>query len=114
MELKSSIAKNVTSGWFERIISIGSVLVITPILISHLGKEQYGIWIAIGQGAGLMILLDFGVASSISRFVSRNLALRKNDENDRVISTAMIILVIGSFVILLITVGLSPIVPSLF
>jgi O-antigen/teichoic acid export membrane protein len=114
MELKSSIVKNVTSGWVERIISIGSVLVITPILISHLGKEQYGIWIAIGQGAGLLILLDFGVSSSISRFVSRNLALRNNDENDRVISTAMIILVIGCFFILLITVGLSPIVPSLF
>lgn len=114
MTLKNIIIKNILSGWMERVVSIGAVILITPILIGHLGKEQYGIWVAIGQGAGLMILLDFGVAGSISRFVSRNSALGRDEENVRVVSTAMAVLIGGCLLIIGITIGLSSVVPALF
>lgn len=112
MQLRNIIIKNTVAGWMERIVGIVSVLLVTPILISHLGKEQYGIWITIVQGAGLMILLDFGIANTISRFVSKNLALERSEENTRVISTAIGVLLVAALIVIVIAFVFSPLVPS--
>jgi O-antigen/teichoic acid export membrane protein len=114
MDLKKAVVKNILTGWGERVVTIGASLLLTPILLAYLGKEPYGIWVAIGQGAGLLIMLDFGIASSITRFISKNLALEKHDENVRVFNTAMIIFFAASLLTLMVVLGLSPFVPSLF
>lgn len=91
-----------------------SAILLTPVLLSYLGKEQYGVWVAVGQGAAIFMLLDFGIADSITRFVSRNLALDNHEENIRVFSTALVIFFVASLLVLVIVVIISPFVPSLF
>jgi len=91
-----------------------SAVLLTPVLLSYLEKEQYGVWVAMGQGASILMLLDFGIADSIARFVSRNLAIEKHDENIRVFSTALVMFFAASFLILVLIVIISPFVPVLF
>ncbi len=91
-----------------------SAVLLTPVLLSYLEKEQYGVWVAIGQCASILMLLDFGIADSVTRFVSRNLALDNHEENIRVFSTALVIFSVASFLVLAVIVIISPFVPSLF
>lgn len=114
MNLKKVVVKNILTGWGERVVTIGASLLLTPVLLTYLGKEPYGIWVAIGQGAGLLMMLDFGIANSITRFISKNLALEDHDENVRVFSTAMMIFFAASLLTLVVVLGISPFVPALF
>ena len=42
-----------------------------PFIISHLGKELYGVWILIAAFVGYYGLLDFGIGGAVTRFMSR-------------------------------------------
>ncbi|MDR0871407.1 MAG: hypothetical protein LBN39_11510, partial [Planctomycetaceae bacterium] len=49
----------------------------TPFLLRSLGDRQMGMWILVGSFTGFYGLLDFGVTSAVSRYLT--LAFTKND-----------------------------------
>ncbi|MGA1866925.1 MAG: hypothetical protein ACMUJM_00095 [bacterium] len=114
MKLKNIILFNVLTGWFERVVSIGQKIILTPFILYHLGKEPYGIWVTIGQGASLMMLLDLGIANTIARFVSKYEALNERGKISEVVSAGIFIFLIGSILVLLSAGVLFPFVPPLF
>jgi len=113
MDLKKAILKNVSFEWTWKIFKIASILIIAPILIKHFGKYEYGLWVLIGEAASFMMLLDFGVANSISRFSSKYLALKDYEQNNEVYCTATFVFFAGACLVLLITVILLPFIPSI-
>ena len=114
MDIKKYLTRNLLTGWAERAILIISAILLTPVLLSYLGKEQYGVWVAIGQGASIMMLLDFGIADSVARFMSRNLAIDNHEENIRVFSTALVIFFAASILIIVIIIIIAPFIPAIF
>ena len=56
MSLKKIIIRNVAAGWVGKASSIIATIIITPVLLSHFGKYEYGMWVAIGQGAALLMM----------------------------------------------------------
>lgn len=114
MSLKKIIIRNVVAGWAGKSISIITTIIITPVLLSHFGKYEYGMWLTIGQGASLLMLLDFGIANSVSRFIARNLALENHEENVRVFNTALAIFFFTSVLVLLVTAVVLPFIPDIF
>lgn len=42
-----------------------------PIVLKHVSKADYGLWIAIGEAVGYFVILDFGTGSAITRMVAR-------------------------------------------
>ncbi|WP_299252415.1 oligosaccharide flippase family protein [uncultured Aquimarina sp.] len=54
-------------------------IMITPLIVSYLGKDEYGIFNAIGALIGTIALLDFGLTNTVVRFVAKYRA-----EKDRV------------------------------
>ena len=111
--LKTAILRNVLFGWGEKASAIAATFITTPIVISALGKEAYGLWATVGQAAALMLMLDFGVANTVTRFISRNLALDERADVERVYSTAMAIFAAGALAAAVVTAVLAPFVPSL-
>ncbi len=58
-------------------------IVITPLIVSYLGKDEYGIFNAIGALIGTIALLDFGLTNTVVRFIAKYRAEkdRKGEEN---------------------------------
>lgn len=54
-------------------------LLMTPFILNHLGKSEYGIYITIGALVGTISLLDFGLNNTVVRFVAKYKA-----EKDRI------------------------------
>ena len=63
--------RNVLLNKFGMLIQIATAFVLTPLLIHFLGDERYGIWVIIASLTGYLSLVDFGISSSVIRFVSQ-------------------------------------------
>ena len=74
----------------------------TPFILNHLGKSEYGIYLTIGALVGTISLLDFGLNNTVVRFVAKYRAEndRKGEENF-LATTMLIYLIISSLVVII-------------
>lgn len=64
----------------DHFVKIGSVFVITPLMIAALGEETNGLWVVITSIFGYLALLDFGLILSGSHFAARAVGKKQPDE----------------------------------
>lgn len=80
-------------------------LFITPFILNHIGKAEYGIYTAIGALVGTISVLDLGLNNTIVRFVAKYRAEddRKGEEN--FLATTMLIYGVISLTVIGIGIG---------
>lgn len=114
MDLFKRIIVNISAGWTARVINIVITFISLPIILSFLGMHDYGLWVTIGQGVGFFGLLDFGIANSVCRFISRSDALEDSSEKNGIYSTAFLFFCSVSVTIILVTLVLYSHIPDIF
>jgi O-antigen/teichoic acid export membrane protein len=85
-------------------------IAIMPFIIKSLGDRLYGIWVLIAGIIGYYGILDFGLSTAVSRFVSRCIGEGKEDQDKQIntiLSTSFVFFVIVGIVVLLISIGLA-------
>jgi O-antigen/teichoic acid export membrane protein len=102
----SLILRSVAATWLAVIVSAGTAFFITPFILHRLGDEAYGLWVLIVALSDYYLFLQIGVRSAIVRFVSRNLALHKPEEVNRVIATSFYFFMCAFIVVLGLAFGL--------
>jgi O-antigen/teichoic acid export membrane protein len=84
----------------QRLVLIGSTLLLTPLLLRVLGPAQFGIWGAAASLGWLGGLADLGTGSALVTLVSRSTTANRNDEARQHIESAITIAgALGSLVI---------------
>lgn len=68
--------------------------VITPLLVHSLGERTYGIWLLLMSLIGYYAFFDFGISSSVARFVSHAAGRKDEEEIHAVINTAFVLFVV--------------------
>jgi O-antigen/teichoic acid export membrane protein len=101
------IFRNILSNWTSYLVSVIVAFMLTPIVVQSLGPAGYGLWSLVLAITGYFGLLDLGIRSSVSRFLSRHLALNDQVSVNRTASTAFAILALGGAVALVLTVIIS-------
>src|SRR5258708_39577382 len=86
---KRQIIKNVGSSWFALGVNILVGIFLSPFILHRLGDTAFGIWVLIFSLTGYYGIFDFGIRSSIIRFVSKYTATHDLDEVRGLINTAM-------------------------
>ncbi len=76
-------------------------LLMTPFILNHLGKAEYGIYLTIGALVGTISLLDFGLNNTIVRFVAKYKAEKDKIGQENFLSTVMILYIIISSLVVL-------------
>jgi len=79
--MKDKLIKSSYFRVLEIIIFTITSLVLTPYLITHLGNENYGLWILVLSALGWFNFIDLGFSFAVQRNIT--LALEKAD-NDRI------------------------------
>jgi len=97
------IIKTTWSGLFTRIISTAISLIIVPFAVHYLGKEQYGVWVAISSFVAMLAFLDGGAGNAVINMVAY--ASGANQERlGQIVSTAffsmMALALIGGLIFL--------------
>lgn len=106
------ILRNIFSNWLAYIVSGAVAIFLTPFVVHRLGNTGYGIWTLVLSLTGYFGLLDFGIRSSVGRFVARYMALDEPESVSRTISNAMAMLGCGSVLAVAATIGMTYALPS--
>ena len=75
-----------------------------PFLVGKLGDEWYGIWTVLGSLIGYYYLLDFGLATAVTRYITQYISKNDNDNANSVINTSLVIYSAMALAICLITI----------
>ncbi|HEV3304914.1 MAG TPA: oligosaccharide flippase family protein [Candidatus Sulfotelmatobacter sp.] len=103
---KNQIIKNVGSSWFSLGVNILVGIFLSPFILHHLGDTAFGIWVLIFSVTGYYGIFDFGIRSSIIRYVSKYTATHDVNEVTGLINTAMFTYTcVGTLSLLLTLVG---------
>src|SRR5579859_7519639 len=102
---KLEIIKNVGSSWFALAVNIVVGVFISPFILHHLGDEAFGLWVLIFSLTGYYGIFDFGIRSSLIRFVSKFQATGEKEELARLINTSLFTYTL---------VGLVLVIPTMF
>ena len=100
MEIAKNLFRNTRSGILSKSIEAGTAFLTIPIIVKSLGQENYGLWIIIGQALVFFGALDFGITSSIGRFVAKFNGRNEKENVDKTISNAFLLLGIFAFLVL--------------
>lgn len=68
--------------------TLGALLSIlgTPLILSALGREAFGLWAVIGSTVSYIGLLDLGLSQTFTRFLTEQRALGDDDEASRIVA----------------------------
>jgi O-antigen/teichoic acid export membrane protein len=103
----------ISTTWLFRILSVVSALIIFPLLISHLGKKEFGIWVLVGQVVSFLTLSDIGITTAVGRLVARFRGQNDSEVIDRLLSTVFVLLTAAGLLVAIITLLISPWIPGL-
>jgi O-antigen/teichoic acid export membrane protein len=105
--------RNVAAVYANFVVSAGILLVMTPVLVRGLGKEDFGLWIVLSSLAPYATLLDLGLGSATTKYVAEYHG-RDLELTSRTISTSFATLSLIAVAILAIGVPFSFAFPTIF
>ena len=70
------VIKSFSTSFFARLMGLVFTVLITPILINYLGKEDYGLWSILISFSSFLAFSDFGLGAGLLNFILSN----KNDK----------------------------------
>lgn len=98
-EVSSRIAKNSIFNLTRTLITIPITIFITPFIIRHVGKEEFGIWALVGVISSYAQLSDFGITDSLIKFMAEYEAKNDPQQINRLINTAFVVYIAISLII---------------
>jgi O-antigen/teichoic acid export membrane protein len=111
---KAVIVRNVFSNWTGYAVNLVVAFFLAPFVLHALGDSQYGIWVLVGSMTGYMGLLDFGTKPAIVKFASKYRALDQDAKINEIINSSLLVLCIAAGVVVVVSLVLASIAPSVF
>jgi len=97
-QLKKGAFLNYATIFLTNVVGI----LLTPFILSHIGASEYGIYLTIGALVGTISLLDFGLNSTIVRFVAKYRAEKNRIGEENFLAVTMrIFFVISAIIVVL-------------
>src|SRR5579863_10691345 len=89
MSVKIQALKNVASSWGGLAVNIGVGFFLSPFILHHLGDEAFGLWVLIFSLTGYYGIFDFGIRSSLVRYVSKFEATGDKEQLAKLVNTSL-------------------------
>lgn len=86
---KLGIIRNVGSSWLGLLVNVATGIVISPYILHHLGDDAFGLWVLVFAITGYYGLFDFGIRSSVVRYVAKYSAVSDREHLNKIINTSL-------------------------
>ncbi|MBQ7522770.1 MAG: polysaccharide biosynthesis protein, partial [Clostridia bacterium] len=70
------------------VLNAGIMLVYVPMLLHYVSKSSYGVYQMVGSFIGIMVVLDFGLGLTVTRFLAREIALARKSRTPHIIGAS--------------------------
>jgi len=84
-----SIGLNITSNYLSSFVTLGIALIMTPIMVKHLGVTLYGIWVTIHLIIFYINFIDLGLYDAVVKYVAEYHAKGDHQEVNRIIQSSL-------------------------
>lgn len=92
MSLARTLVRNIASNWAGYAVQIAVAFFLTPYVIHSLGDTRYGIWTLVIGLTGYYGFLDLGIASGMTQYLTRYLAVNNIENLNKTASTGFVAL----------------------
>ncbi len=100
------LATNAAANYAGQAVAVVVGVLLTPLLVSHLGVALYGVLVLVSAVQNLGGMIDLGVSSSVVKYVAEHRARDETDEISRIISTSLALhLTLGALTLVLTVAG---------
>ncbi len=96
------IAISAVSGGISQVVNYSVMIIMVPLLLKYLGKEQYGLWLAISSMASFAVFSDFGLGNGLINVLGKAHGLADKKMAKEAVSSAYIAMFFISILILII------------
>ncbi len=110
--LPARFGKNVFMNYAAQGLTALSAVVLTPILLHHLGKSTYGLWVVASGAVAYLELFELGFGGATTKLISEDASVRP-EQALRTLNTTFFVLVPLGIIALVVGVGLSFALPHL-
>jgi O-antigen/teichoic acid export membrane protein len=110
--LPARFGRNVFMNYFAQGLTALSAAVLTPILLHHLGKSTYGLWVVASGAVAYLELFELGFGGATTKLISEDADVRP-ELALRTLNTNFFVLVPLGLIALAVGVGLSFAMPHL-
>jgi O-antigen/teichoic acid export membrane protein len=112
--IRSRVLRNTVSNYIGKVLTLGIFFFLTPFILHQLGPNTFGLWTLIGSVVGYGALLDFGIASSVTKYVAEYRARNEVANAQSLVTTTLwLYVLLGSAAVALSQV-FAPFFPALF
>jgi O-antigen/teichoic acid export membrane protein len=111
--LQRRVLLSTASNYAGLVFNLGTWFFLTPFLLTHLGRTQYGLWALVGSLVAYGSLLDLGVGEAVVKYVSEFRAKGDDETASQLISTALVLYLVLGLIVVVLGVALAPIVPRI-
>ena len=108
------IAHGVLSRYVTTAIGIVTSIILTPMLLFHLGREVYGLYAALGSIMAYLFVLEFGTGSAVPKYVAELWAKNDGEGLNRLVSSFFFAFLALSLSLILAALISLPLVPRVF
>lgn len=112
--MKARALRNVASNWFGLATNLLVGFFLSPFILHHLGDDAFGLWVLVFSLTGYYGLFDFGIRSSIVRYVAQFRARDEREPLNRYINTSLCTYGGIGLLLLVVTLAASFYVDSIF
>ena len=114
MEERKFIVRGIIVTYFHYAASFTSILIVTPIILQHVGQSAYGIWAIFSSMVGYFMLCSFGINTAIAKYTAEYRALNDIERLNKLVSTSVAFLLFICFFMILLVLALLPFIPGIF
>jgi O-antigen/teichoic acid export membrane protein len=105
-----SLAIGAATNWAAFAAALSVSFFLTPYLVRHLGKEQYGVWSVVENILAYFTLFDLGIAACLVRFVAKYHTTGDRAELNKIVSACLAVFTVAAACVLVLGSALVPFV----
>jgi O-antigen/teichoic acid export membrane protein len=94
VQLSSRIVRNSIANYGGNFVGLAVGFLLTPFLVHSLGDDAYGSWVLVGSISSYFWLLDFGLGSSVIKFVAELKAKGEQQRLNSVVASSFAMLAV--------------------
>ena len=110
--IRHQVAIGTAANYAGRVINLGVWFVLTPIILSHLGKTNYGLWALVASFVAYGSLADLGIGSAVTKYVAEHRARGENETASELIATALWLYCGLAVLVVAVAAIIAPLVPD--
>jgi len=87
--LRRRVLVGTISNYASKIVTLIGLFFLTPFILRELGRDLFGLWTLVGSVVAYGALLDFGIATAVTKYVAEYHSRGEMEEANRLIATSL-------------------------